>query len=396
MQRLCRGCLALFVLLSASGCWSEKELNDLAIVTGMGIDKVNNKFRVSIQVILPRQNTPNVSASAASITLFKAEGETILEALRKTTNTSPKRPFLSHLRVLFLGESLANRGIKDVFDFLSRNPRMRTDYYIAVAKGTSAEALLEVTTPMERISAINMFYGLQISERTGALSSTVTVNKLLPILASGDRSPVLPGIRIVGDGDIGKSVKNLDKTEPETRLNNAGLAVFKKDKLIGWLSENESIGYNYIINRVKSMVFHVGCPEGGNLSLEVIRSKGKITSSIQEGKPRIRISVRSEMNVSEVECTADISKPETIRGIEKLANEKVKGFMNGVIEKVREEYKVDIFGFGEAIHLQHPKYWKTVKKNWDELFLQVPVDIEVDMRIVQVGSTFNSFLKKEE
>lgn len=32
-----------------------------------------------------------------------------------------------------------------------------------------------------------------------------------------------------------------------------------------------------------------------------------------------------------------------------------------------QQMKSDIFGFGEAFHRDHPKYWRKVKDNWHEV-----------------------------
>ncbi|WMT41390.1 hypothetical protein RE628_02140 [Paenibacillus sp. D2_2] len=49
----------LFLLLMAStlltGCWNRRELNELAIAVGLGLDKDGDKYQVSIQVVNPSE-----------------------------------------------------------------------------------------------------------------------------------------------------------------------------------------------------------------------------------------------------------------------------------------------------------------------------------------------------
>ena len=45
--------LFLILTLLLSGCWSKRELHELAIVVALGIDKVDEDFEVSIQVVDP-------------------------------------------------------------------------------------------------------------------------------------------------------------------------------------------------------------------------------------------------------------------------------------------------------------------------------------------------------
>ncbi len=45
--------LMLTLVLLLTGCWNRRELNELAIAVGMGIDKHGDQFRVSVQVVDP-------------------------------------------------------------------------------------------------------------------------------------------------------------------------------------------------------------------------------------------------------------------------------------------------------------------------------------------------------
>ncbi|WP_156411048.1 Ger(x)C family spore germination protein, partial [Paenibacillus sp. Soil787] len=202
------------------------------------------------------------------------------------------------------------------------------------------------------------------------------------------------GLRIKGEQEIGESKKNMEEIASPAQLQYSGLAVFKKDKLIGWLNEEESKAYNYVVNHVKSTVGDVACPEGGKVSLEVIRSKTEVKGKLENGKPRIDANIRIEANVGGVECYIDLTKTKTIDELEKITEQKVQGFIEETIKKVQKKYKVDIFGFGEVIHRSEPNYWKKVKSEWDQVFVNLPVDVNVDVKIRRLGTVSNSFLEE--
>jgi spore germination protein KC len=88
-----------------TGCWSRHELNDLAIAVGIGIDKIGDRYQISAQVVLPSQIAGSKGGSPqAPVNLYKATGSTVYEALRKITTISPRKIYISHLRILVLGE----------------------------------------------------------------------------------------------------------------------------------------------------------------------------------------------------------------------------------------------------------------------------------------------------
>ncbi|WP_431091074.1 Ger(x)C family spore germination protein [Paenibacillus sp. 8b26] len=387
--------LMLTLVLLLTGCWNRRELNELAIAVGMGIDKHGDQFRVSVQVVDPGEAASKKGAGGgAPATLYTTEADTVLEAIRKITTLSPRKMYFSHLRICVVGESIATEGMAKALDLLSRDHEFRTDFYIVVSKGTSAEDTLKIMTPLDPIPANDLFSSLESSEKSWSPSMTVTLDELIAALTSEGMQPILTGLRIVGNTEMGESNSNVQKIDPPVRLQYSGLAVFRKDKLIGWLDETESRGYNYILGKVQSSVGFVACPEGGKVVTEIIRTQTAIKGSVHRGEPRINIKMHVEANVGEVECQAlDLTKVSTIYELEKKLEEKIEEIMKSAVRKAQKSYKSDIFGFGEAIHRADPKTWNALKKNWDrEHFAELPVDIKVDFKIRRLGTIGSSFL----
>jgi spore germination protein KC len=173
-----------------------------------------------------------------------------------------------------------------------------------------------------------------------------------------------------------------------------GLAVFDKDKLIGWLDEKQSRTYNAVTNKVKSTVVNISCPKEGKAVLQLLQSKAKIKGKVKNGKPEIDIEFQREYNVGEVECKIDLTKPETIDKLEKIEEQRATKMFEQSIKQVQEEFEVDIFGFGEAVHRADPKAWKKLSKNWDKEFEELPVNIKVEAKIRRIGTVGNSFLEE--
>ncbi|MDF2679187.1 MAG: spore gernimation protein GerC [Brevibacillus sp.] len=391
--------LILIVVLMAlvlTGCWNRRELNDLAIAVGFGVDKADDQYRVSVQVVDPGEVAANKGVSGRTpVTMYHVTAPTLFEALRKMTTVSPRKIYSSHLRIFVIGEEVAKEGIGEVLDLVSRDQEMRTDFYIVVAKGKhTAEEALKILTPIEKIPANNLFHSLESSARVWAPSTTVTLDQLIADMVSQGKHPVLTGLEIKGDYEVGQSVANIEKIDNAATLQYTGLAVFNKDRLVGWLNEEESKGYNFIQDNVKSTVGHLVCPGGGKLVLEVIRSQTKLKGKVEKGKPKVEVHSRIEVNVGEVACQIDLTKIGTINELEKLAEKNVRRLMEQAVNKVQKQYKVDIFGFGEVIHREDPTAWKSLKKDWDTHFAKLPVTYQIDVKLRRLGAVGNSFLKE--
>lgn len=389
-------CMVILIQLFVTGCWSRRELNDLAIAVGIGIDKIGDQYQVSAQVVLPSQIAGSKGGSPQSpVNLYKATGNTVYEALRKITTLSPRKIYISHLRILVLGEALAKEGISDVLDFMSRDTEIRNDYFIVVAKDTKAEDALKILTSLEKIPAVRLFSSLETSEKQWAPTSTVTLGTLITELVSKGKDPILTGVVINGNVDVGQTQKNVETVDSPTELKYSGLAVFKEDKLIGWLNPEESKVYNYLTNKVKSTIFYIQCPEGKKVSLDVFKARSKIKGSMHNDKPEISIEQHIESDIGEVQCrNLDLTNPKTITELEQIANQKVVHLFETTIKKVQQEYKSDIFGFGEVIHRSDPQAWKKLKDNWDQTFVNLPVSVKTDIKIRQLGKVTNSFLEE--
>lgn len=389
--------LNLAVSLLLSGCWSRRELNDLAIAVAAGVDKVGDRYRLSVQVAIPGQVASKKAGSPqAPATLYTAEGDTLFEAARRMTQISPRKIYFPHLRVFLIGESMARQGIAEILDFLLRDHEFRTDFFLVVTRGATAEETLKIMTPLETIPANKLFNSLQTAAKAWSPSKAVTLDELINDLIKEGKHPVLTGLEISGDRNIGQTKENILNIYTPSQLQYSGLAVFKLDKLIGWLDEKDSRGYRFLIGEVKSSVGFERCKNQGKVVLEILRTNTKTKGKIVDSRPEMDIKLYVEANVASVECQGlDLTKPETITELETRMEEKVTGLLESVIAKVQKEYKVDIFGFGEVLRRSHTRVWAKMKEDWNEYYFpNLKTHIQVDYTIRRNGTTGNSFLNE--
>ncbi|MFJ7972413.1 Ger(x)C family spore germination protein [Psychrobacillus sp. NPDC096389] len=392
-----RGIFILLILsIFLTGCWNRRELNELAITLAIGIDKSDDEYLVSAQVVVPSEVSMSGGKGGSPVTLIQAKGETVYEAIRKMTKGLSRKMYPGHLRILVISESLAKEGIGDPLDLISRDWELRSDFYVAIARESTAEQILNVQTPLETIPANKIFNTLKVSEENWAATVGVTLDELIVDLRSDGKEAVLTGILIIGKQELGSSKQNVETITPAASIKLDDLAVFKDDKLIGWLTEDESRGYNGIINQVKDTVGTVSCPEGGKADIEVLRFKTKVKGNVKNGSPEVNVLSTIEANVGAIECQIDLTKPESIRILEKAYETAVEDTISHSIKSVQEKYETDIFGFGDAIHRSNPKEWRTMKKQWDQHFSDLLVNVKVDVKIQKTGTVNNSVLDKRK
>ncbi|GFZ77638.1 spore germination protein KC [Paenibacillus marchantiophytorum] len=392
MIRIPRGLVVgILLIMVLTSCWDRRELNELGILAGVAIDKVGNQYQLSVQVVVPGEVGTRARKYGAPVTLFQATAPTLFEAFRKLTETSPRKIYTAHIRVLILSEAIAQEGIAKVLDLLVRNPETRVDYYVMVARKTSAENILKILTPLDNIPAEALFHSLDTSSKVWAPITKVTVDILIDQLMTKGMNPVLPGISIVEHGLAENKVEDID---PPVKLRYSGLAAFKNDKLVGWLTTDEGKGYNYIQNQVKSTVGTIHCPDGKLISLEVLRSHTDVKSFMEQEDPYMQVAIKMDVNIGEVTCHINLNEPQTIEWLQKEAEHDLEALMKKSVEVMQKKYKVDIFGFGQATYEASPKLWKSIGDDWDNHFADLKVVYQTSINIRNIGMITNSVEKR--
>jgi len=387
--------ILLFSILTLllSGCWSKRELNELAIVVALGLDKVDDEYEISIQVVDPSEISSNKPSSGRSpVVSYHAKGKSVFEAIRKMTTLTPRKPYFSHLQIVVIGEEFAEEGLKEPLDFIARDHEFRNDFDIVVSHESTAKEVLNILTPIEKMPANKMLNSIKVSEKSLGSTLTVNIDELLNTLSSKERSAVLSSITIHGDPRLGVDLSNVERINTPVILKYNGIAVFKEDKLVGLLSEDDSIYFNFLNNKIESTIEVIACPKGGEISTEITKSNSEIQASFKNGNPQITIKIDIKQNVGEVNCAIDLTQNKTILTINKKTEEKIKEQTEKTLKIIQKDYKLDILGFGEALNRKNPKKWKEIQKDWSTLYPEVAVKIEVHVTTEGLGTIQNSLL----
>ena len=379
------------MLLFLSGCWGSRELNDLSIATAIGIDYHKNGYTVTTQIVdpavlSPQQSTPNTTA----INTYSATGKTIFEALRKITKDSPRKIYVGHVQIVVFGEKLAKHGIKKTLDYLIRNNEMRPNFYLMIAKDTTAAHILKVITPLDKLPADKIFRSVKLSQKQWGSTTEVQLDNLIMMLMKKGDNPVLNSIILDNDSPQGSTLKNMQDSDIPVRLMLGPLGVFKNGKLVGYLNEKESIGWNYIEGNINSTVITVPCQDG-HLSVEVTQSKSNMEAKVVNGNPKVTVHVDIKGNIGDVECHISFTNKNNVKQVEKLVGSQIQKQIMTSVNVVQKKFQSDIFGFGEAIHRENPDYWRLNKNDWSPQFAKLSVNVDVNFHLKGLGSVVDSF-----
>ncbi len=81
-----------------------------------------------------------------------------------------------------------------------------------------------------------------------------------------------------------------------------------------------------------------------------------------------------------------ISSKGDINKIQENLNKAITQDIKEVIRISQTEYNTDILDLGGFIHKYHPKLWKEIKGNWNELYKTVDINVTADTKVRRIGA----------
>lgn len=379
--------IILLLPLFLTGCWNYSELNEIAIATGISIDWEDDKYKLTALISNAQKTEGSSKEGEAQITVFEGTGKTMTEALKNIELKLPKELYLKHISIIIIGEELAKKGVGNILDYLIRDPNSPNKFNILISRDVKAGEILKIISPLETFPSQNVSLMLVTSGKFIGSAVEISYNDFIQTYLNQGINPILSSITIKGEEKKGESPKNIKQSEPDTYLNLSNLAIFKNDKLLGYVSEKESIGINIINSKIKQTKVHAKC-KGEEEDSYIVANLNSIDTSSEITKDlKLKINVKATGYITEANCKIDLTEEKNIKEIQKSMESELKKNIKKALEVV-QEYKSDIFGFGNQYYKKYPKEWKKVKDNWDEeTFPNLEYEIKTDINLKTKGTS---------
>lgn len=369
--------VSLFILLLLPGCWDHRELNELGVVSALGLDlNERGKMQITVQVINPQAYITKGQEGKTQTRILTSEGETFFDAVRDLMTKSGDRLFYPHNQVIVIGEDLARAGVRPILDFLERDPEIRLFTWVLLTKGKAEEV---VRAPSDE-SLISAMHVMLLVDDYDSASKGIPRNILefATMVYSEGIEPVL-----------GKIEFYEEKGNPTYQLIGGG--AFKGDKLIDWLDAGEARGYLWVHNDVKGGIITAYTKEGAEnpaqadgssglgerISFEIIRTKSRVKPVLEGEKLSFVIDLDVTCNLGERTDNKETITKEDFKELEKILSQAVIGEVQGIVDKAQKELRSDILGFGLTTKRKYPDYWNQHKEQWEEMFPELEVEILV-------------------
>ena len=226
--------LLVIIIISQllTGCWDQVELNQIAIVSGIALDKMKDgKIRMTLLIPISRANASSSSSGGSNQTektmIISENGEGIMDTYEKVQEKLLRKIFLSQIEGVLIGESLAREGVSNVLDFFSRYRESKLRTYIFFTKGEQRD-IFKTASDLEK----NPIDELSKEEKLG-IGIKIDLKDFLNMMTEKGQQPIAAEVGIIPlEVNHGSKSKNM-----YTAIN--GSAIFYKDKLIGWMDNRK-------------------------------------------------------------------------------------------------------------------------------------------------------------
>lgn len=373
-------CCTFLVL---AGCWDKKELNEVAVVMGVGIDKGENRqIRLTAQVIKPNPKERGVASGGSEIPTWSltASARTVLDAVNQLNRISPRRLYWPHTQIIIFGEDLAKEGLAPVLTYFERDKDARSGAYVAVTHGT-AEDLLNQRIELGSIPAKAMADLFEKAEKRQLSVRAATLRQFAQDLITKGIDPTIDVIDP-------KKIREKKETYQISQI-----AVFKDDQLKGFLSPDEATGISMASGKYKGSIFPVPCPGSKQEYITFLATdfqrRGK--PSLNQKQIVMKYNVFIEGNIGDQNCGGTTMDQAFLSSVNQNLSEKVKqmllkGFNNS------KKFHSDAYGIGREIYRYLPNIWsEKMKTNYLD---NVKLDITVEASVRRSGLIFDPTASK--
>ncbi|MCL6603288.1 MAG: Ger(x)C family spore germination protein [Paenibacillus sp.] len=378
VKRILSAMLSLLLLLCLSGCWNYTEVEEMSIVAGVAIDKDKSTGKILLTAeTIDTTGGGGGEDNQASSTIHTLAGDTMFDIVRSMITMTGKKLFWSHAKAIIISEEVAREGMLKVIDWYSRDTETRADVYIFISKEKNARDILTLNKTKNTILSFEL--GDMIKKENYVSTAPVTdIWDFFDNLESSGENAIVPLVYI-----------NERETRKTERI--SGCALFLKDKMVGTLTGEETKYMLFVTNKIKGGVLAIKDEKGQpGYSLEITSNKTKIKPVWINGKLQIQISTVTQTVLDEVMPRNGFPDFEKKKEIEKLAEQQLQKNMLDLIHDVQKKYKTDILEFGAAVHINMPKTWKKLEKDWGKTFVDLQVVVKSDVIIETSAKTTRS------
>ncbi|HET7558722.1 MAG TPA: Ger(x)C family spore germination C-terminal domain-containing protein [Limnochordia bacterium] len=420
------------VVIAAGGCWDRVDINTLAVVQMISIDRSpSGDIAVGVQIVIPADASSGGAGGAGGgnalrpVYTLTGIGTTLVQSFTSLQAKASRRLFFGNVQVVALGEAYARQGITTTLDAFSRQLQLREAIDVVVTKGPALK-LLQARPRLESLpgAALRALIGQKIVPEMSILRLDLQIDKpgvdpAVPWIEINTLTDALDGSQAADPGAKGTS-KETEAPAAKEAFRLAGVGLFKGDRLVSFMDLHDARGLGWTLGAVNSAYIQVPWPPPGHplkpltpgppmeqpkpgegltgtpagpgagqpgsdlVVIRIIRSSTTWEVQGKDDQVSATLKLQGEDDIEENPAGVDVTNPATVRVLEKAAADQVAARVRSTLQ-IAQQNNTDIFGLGEVIARKDPKTWDRIKDHWSTLFPNVPIHVEAEVFMRRYG-----------
>ena len=334
--------LSIFVLLT--GCWDYKDIQDIHYVTTLGVDYVDGKYEVYVQLVdlsgVAKQEVK--SSEPGKVYVGKHSGKSIAEAINHLYQSAQQRLYLGQVSTFVLTDRALKHNINDIIDAAFRYNLIRYSSNIFATK-----------KPLEELFSIKGFFNLTplYSElhfpkavyENISLITPMSLRTFISTYRDVSITTILPTISWSEDD------WTEDKKKRKTFMIDGAFVHYYK-KSLQWYSIDDLKGIRWVTEETNRTPLEFKKSEGTNY-ISLSHPKVKIKSFIKDNEAKFDLDIHINGSILEM------SKKEPLESFENVVQDYIR-------KEIEQTYEIglkrngDPLGLGQKLYRKELKYWK--------------------------------------
>lgn len=404
-----------FLALNFTSCYDASEIDDLAHVVAIGVDKgISDKWRLTVQFHTMKESGGGGGESGGSggdskgdYSYVSIDAPSFFAGISMLNASLPRKLNFMHAHIIAFSEEVAKAGlIGEYISPLVRFRQIRWSSHVFVVKGKAIDFIKENNPFIGKTVSKGVQLLISEKDNTGYFPHT-TLEDLYTGIKSSYHQAIVP-LSAVNDSENfkeegepwgtefttgGQYVAGQLPRSGDNKIELFGTALFDRDTMVGELNGDETRYLLMVQGEFKHGLFTMQDPQNPEviLVLDVTSTKKPDIKVTFEGlKPIIQLKVELDADILSIQSNINYEKPELQVVLEDLLEKTIYEGLSSVIQKC-QNLNVDAFEFGYIAARKFLTIDEWENYNWNSHFKEAAVTIEVEVIIRRTGTQIKTY-----
>lgn len=393
--------MLVLIILPLTGCWDKLELEEQAYVVALGLDLApdNNRI-VTAQFVIPSKLAGGTSGGGGggggeekSFFNISVKADSIYSGLDLIQTSVSRRISLLQCRAIFIGEDVAKESVRQPCGLIARYPELRRTNFLAVVPG-SAKNFLFKNVPTMQSNVAKYYEELSRANQYTGFTTLSTVQRVI----EGIESPGESAIATMAQVNQGSSEQpnnpnvlpgEVARDDGAAKTDFVGVAVFRKDKMVGKLGKEDAKLLNMLRGEWKIGLYSIQDPKDPKhtvgINLRQIAAP-EVKVDLEANPIQVNVKLKLVGTLVSQFSAVDYTLPENLELLRNRLQEDLITNSEVLIERAQTEFQADIFRFGNLAVRQKFLLWKDwADFNWERQFPETKVSVDMEVPILLQG-----------